>query len=88
MIKGKPWPKKDKQKLTRWFHSVTVSIRVLDFGFDAKYSENAIYQKLLDIGLLEEEEDCKHHFSSSFSLKLRFVKVIDMLTELKTDKLI
>jgi hypothetical protein len=39
---------------------------VLAFSFDGKYSENAVYQKLLDLGLLrEEEEDRKNHSSSS-----------------------
>jgi hypothetical protein len=40
---------------------------VLSFSFEGKYSENAIYQKLLDLGLLKEEEDAKHHSSSSLS---------------------
>ena len=70
MVKGKPWPTEDEQKLSSWFHSGTVDLRVLAFSFDGKYSENAVYQKLLDLGLLKEEEDCKHHFSSSSSLKL------------------
>jgi hypothetical protein len=38
---------------------------VLSFSFEGKYSENAIYLKLLDLGLLKEEEDAKHHSSSS-----------------------
>jgi integrase len=35
-----------------------------------EYSENAIYQKPLDLGLLKEEEDRKKHSSSTTSLKL------------------
>lgn len=70
MVKGKPWPIEEEQKLTSWFHSGTVELRVLAFSFDGKYTENAIYQKLLDLGLLKEEEDSKQHSSSSFSLKL------------------
>ena len=29
---------------------------MLAFSFECKYSENAIYQKLLDLGILKEEE--------------------------------
>jgi hypothetical protein len=47
-----------------------VDLRVLAFSFDGKYTENAIYQKLLDLGLLKEEEDSKHHFSSSSKVVL------------------
>jgi hypothetical protein len=70
LVKGKPWPTEDEQKLSSWFHSGTADLRVLAFSFDGKYTENAIYQKLSDIGLLKEEEDCKPHFSSSSKLEL------------------
>jgi hypothetical protein len=70
LVKGKPWPTDDEQKLTSWFQSGTTELRVLAFSFDGKYTENAIYQKLLDLGLLKEEEDSKHHSSSSFKIKL------------------
>jgi hypothetical protein len=43
--------------IARRFKSGTTDLRVLAFSFDGKYSENAIYQKLLDLGLLKEEED-------------------------------
>ena len=67
MVKGKPWDLDDEKKLIDWFKSGTTSFRVLSFSFEGKYSENAIYQKLLDLGLLKEEEDAKHHSSSSSS---------------------
>ena len=47
-----------------------MDLRVLAFSLEGKYTENAIYQKLLDLGLLKEEEDSKHHFSSSSKLEL------------------
>lgn len=50
--------------------SGTKDLRVLAFSFDDKYSENAVYQKLLDLGSLKEEEDSKHNSSSSTALKL------------------
>ena len=43
---------------------------MLAFSFDGKHSENAIYQKLLDLGLLKEEEDALHHSSSLSKLEL------------------
>ncbi len=53
------------QKLIDWTKSGTVNFRVLSFSFEGKYSEYAIYQKLLDLGSLKEEEDVTHHSSSS-----------------------
>jgi hypothetical protein len=70
LVKGKPWDLEDEKKLIDWYKSGTKNFRVLAFSFEGKYSENAIYQKLLDLGLLKEEEDSTHHFSSSSKLEL------------------
>ena len=70
MVKGKPWPAEDEHRLKDWFSSGTTDLRVLAFSFDGKYSENAVYQKLLDLDLLKEEEDRKKQSSSSTTLKL------------------
>ncbi len=70
MVKGKPWPAEDENRLKDWFTSGTKELGVLAFSFDGKYSENAVYQKLLDMGLLKEEEDRKKQSSSSTTLKL------------------
>ena len=70
MVKGKPWPAEDERKLEDWFSSGTTELRVFAFRFYGKYSENAVYQKLLDLGLLKEEEDRKKQSSSSTPLKL------------------
>ena len=56
MVKGKPWENEDEQKLISWYKSGTTNLRVLAFSFEGKYTENAIYQKLLDLGLLKEED--------------------------------
>jgi hypothetical protein len=37
---------------------------VLAFSFERRYSENAIFQKLLDMGLLKEEDAKKTVFFS------------------------
>jgi hypothetical protein len=68
MTKGKPWPVEDEKQLSDWFKSSTKDIRVLSFSFDGKYSENAIYQKLLDLGIIQKEEEArKKHTPSSSS---------------------
>jgi cell division protein ZapA (FtsZ GTPase activity inhibitor) len=67
LVKGKPWPVEDERKLKDWYKSGTHDLRVLAFSFDNKYSENAVYQKLLDLGLLQEGDRKKH---SSSNLKL------------------
>jgi hypothetical protein len=70
-MRGKPWPFDDEKRLKDWFTSGTKDLRVLSFSFDGRYSENAVYQKLLDLGLLrEEEEERKKQTSSSFKLEL------------------
>jgi hypothetical protein len=68
LTKGKPWPVEDERKLKDWFASGTTDLGVLASSFDGKYSENAIYQKLLDLGMIEkeEEETGKKCSSSSF----------------------
>lgn len=48
MVKGKPWPLDDEMRLKGWFTSGATNLRVIAFSLDGKYTENAIYQKLLD----------------------------------------
>ncbi len=69
-MRGKPWPVDDEKRLKDWFTSGTKDLRVLSFSLDGRYSENAVYQKLLDLGLLREEEERKKQSSSSTPLKL------------------
>jgi hypothetical protein len=38
---------------------------VLSFSFDGKYSGNAVYQKMLDLGIASKEEEVSKHNSSS-----------------------
>jgi len=56
-------------RLKGWFTSGATNLRVIAFSLDGKYTENAIYQKLLDLGLLKEE-DRKKQSSSSFKFEL------------------
>ena len=70
MTRGKPWSAED-EKLLRDYFDFTKDLRVIAFNFDGKYSENAIYQKLLDLGLISKEEETqREHPSSSTVLKL------------------
>ena len=88
LVKGKPWDLEDEKKLIDWYRSGVVSFRVLSFNFEFKYSENAIYQKLLDLGILKEEEaNAKKTTSSSSTLtvKLAMPKELPSIEEtLKT----
>jgi hypothetical protein len=69
VTKGKPWDFEDEKKLKDWYFSGIKDYGVLSFSFDGKYSKNAIYQKLLDLGLIsrEEEESEKNASSSTTS---------------------
>jgi hypothetical protein len=71
VTKGKPWPVADERKLKEWFKSGIKDFGVLSSRFDGRYSPNAVYQKLLDLGLASKEEEVrKKHSSSSTALKL------------------
>jgi len=70
LVKGKPWDLEDEKKLTSWFKSGTVDLRVLAFSFDGKYSEEGIRQKLIKLGLLREQQQQKNQCCCSSKLEL------------------
>ncbi len=70
MVKGKPWPTEDEQKLTSWFRSGTVDLRILAFSFDCKYTEEGIRQKLINLGLLREQQQVQPNCCCSSKLEL------------------
>ena len=82
MVKGKPWSVDDERKLKDWFSSETNDLRVLAFSFENKYSENAVYQKLLDLGLLSEEDRKKHSSSTILELPPELPSVEEELKKL------
>ena len=83
MTKGKPWDIEDEKKLKDWVE-MGVSLDSIVFSFEGKYSKNAIYQKMLDLGL-KEEEGRVQGASSSFNLKLSLpAELPSVETALKT----
>ena len=70
MVKGKPWPTEDEQKLTSWFRSGTVDLRVLAFSFEGKYTEEGIRQKLINLDLLREQQQVQPNCCCSSKLEL------------------
>lgn len=78
MVKGKPWPTEDEQKLTSWFQSGTVDLRVLAFSFDGKYTEEAIRQKLINLDLVKEQQV---HPNCCCSSKLELPKDLPSIEE-------
>ena len=73
MGKGTPWPVEEEKQLRDSFNSGTKDVKVLALGFNGKYSENAVYQKLLDLGLLQKEEERgqgSHSSSTNATIKL------------------
>jgi hypothetical protein len=55
LTKGKPWPVDAERKLKDWFTSGITDLGVLSFSFNGEYTEQAIRQKLMRLGLLIEE---------------------------------
>jgi hypothetical protein len=70
-MKGKPWPTEDEQRLRKLFESGSKDYGLLSKTFQGKYSENAIYQKLLDLGLVSKEEEARKKRTSSSTLTLK-----------------
>ena len=70
MVKGKRWDIEDEKKLTIWFRSGTTDLRVLAFSFDGKYAEEAIRQKLINLGLLREQQQLKNVCCCSSKIEL------------------
>ena len=82
MTKGKPWLNDDEKKLKDWVEK-GVNLDSLVFRFEGKYSKNAIYQKMVDLGLKEEEG--RVHSASSIDLKSSLPKELRSIeTSLKT----
>ena len=70
MVKGKLRSSEDEQRLTSWFRSGTSDLRVLAFSFEGKYTEEAIRQKLINLGLLREQQQLKNVCCCSSELEL------------------
>jgi hypothetical protein len=84
MTKGKPWDPTDEANLKDRFTSGTKDFGVLSISFNGKYSPNAVYQKLLDLGLISKEEEARKKRTSS-STKLKLPKELPSVEEtLKT----
>lgn len=66
--RGKPWTVEEEQKLKQLFTSGIKDYRALAAGFDGKFSANAVYQKLLDLGLISKEEEKRRRASSSLGM--------------------
>ncbi len=60
MTKGKPWPVDDERRLRDWFSSGIIDFGVLAFSFDGEYTEEAIRQKLIKLGLVREQQHPKN----------------------------
>jgi hypothetical protein len=60
MTKGKPWPAEDENKLKDWYTSGITDLSVLAFSFDGRYTQEAIRQKLLKLGLVKEQQQPKN----------------------------
>ncbi|MCW4005280.1 MAG: hypothetical protein NWF04_01580 [Candidatus Bathyarchaeota archaeon] len=60
MTKGKPWPADDERKLRDWYTSGTTDLGVLAFSFNGDYTEEAVRQKLIKLGLVKEQQQPKN----------------------------
>ncbi len=70
MTKGKPWPADDEKNLKSWFASGTTNLGVLAFSLDGRYTEEAIRQKLIKLGLLKEQQQSAANCCCSSDLEL------------------
>jgi hypothetical protein len=65
MTKGKPWPLEDEKSLKTWFTQGTTDLRVLAFSLEGRYTEEAIRQKLIKLGLIEQQQTAANRCCSS-----------------------
>ena len=65
MTKGKPWPPEDEKSLKTWFTQGTTDLRVLAFSLDDRYTEEALRQKLMKLGLVEQQQTVANRCCSS-----------------------
>jgi hypothetical protein len=70
MTKGKPWPTEDEKNLKDWYQSGTTDLRVLAFSLDGRYTEEAIRQKLIKLGLMKEQQQSAANCCCSSDLEL------------------
>ena len=80
MTKGKPWPADDEKKLRDWYSSGTTDLRVLAFSFDGGYTEEAIRQKLIKLGLFKEQQQSEK-FICCCSTELELPKDLPSIEE-------
>lgn len=79
MTKGKPWPTEDEGKLKDQVKT-GVSMEAIVSSFGNRYTRNAVYQKMIDLGLKEEEERI-HDTSSSIKAKLTLPQELPSIEE-------
>lgn len=65
MTKGKPWPDDDEKSLKAWYTSGTTNLGVLAFSLDGRYTEEAIRQKLIKLGLIKQQQSAANCCCSS-----------------------
>ena len=86
MTKGKPWPVEDERKL-RNQAKAGLDLDDLVASFGKKYTKNAVYQKITDLGLKKTKAKIHDVPPSSKSAKLTLPKELPSMEEsLKTLK--
>ena len=84
MTKGKPWPVEDERTLREQVQA-GVDLDGLVACFGNKYTRNAVYQKMADLGLKAEEKTTHYDTPSSKGAKLTLPEELPSLEEsLKT----
>ena len=54
-MKGKPWPVEDERKLRDWVVK-GVGLDALAMAFEGRYSNEAVRQKIMNLGLVENQQ--------------------------------
>lgn len=78
MTKGKPWPLVDEAKLKELLKSGKVDLDLLRTKFEGKYSKQGIRQKMISLGLIEQQHGARGIRCCSFK-RLRDLDVPEEL---------
>jgi hypothetical protein len=78
-LKGKPWPSEDEKKLRSWVE-MGIGIETIVFSFDGKYTKEGIRQKMINLGLVEQQSGKTSSCSTILDLPTELFSVKDALS--------
>lgn len=77
-MKGKPWPNEDAKQLRTWVE-MGIGIETIVFSFEGKYTKEGIRQKMINLGLIEQQPEKTSSCSTTSDLPTDLFSVEEAL---------